>query len=100
MKQTEKSPDGTSFHDTTFDCSISTLRKILGEPQYECNDGSDKVNFDWTMETDEGDVFTVYDWKEYRALNENELIQWHIGGMSKRITDQAKREIREAIAKS
>jgi len=100
MKLTTKGADGTSFHDTTINCSVSTLKKVLGEPQYECNDGSDKVNFDWTMETDEGDVFTVYDWKEYRSLNENEMIEWHIGGMSKQVTEQARREIREAIAKS
>lgn len=100
MKITTKGADGTSFHDTTINCSVSTLKKVLGEPQYECNDGSDKVNFDWTMETDEGDVFTVYDWKEYRSLNENEMIEWHIGGMSKQVTEQARREIREAIAKS
>jgi hypothetical protein len=100
MKLTTKGADGTSFHDTTINCSVSTLKKVLGEPQYECNDGSDKVNFDWTMETDEGDVFTVYDWKEYRSLNENEMIEWHIGGMSKQVTEQARREIREVIAKS
>jgi len=52
------------------------------------------------METEAGDVFTVYDWKEYRSLNENEMIEWHIGGMNRAITEQAKREIREAIAKS
>jgi len=93
MKKTTKSAGGTSFHDSTFDCSVSTLRKVLGEPVYECNDGSDKTNFDWEMETDNGDVFTVYDWKEYRALKEDEIIQWHIGGMSKQITEQAKHEI-------
>ena len=45
------------------------------------------------METNNGDVFTVYDWKEYRILKEDEIIQWHIGGMSKQITEQAKHEI-------
>ena len=100
MKKTTKSAGGTSFHDSTFDCSVSTLRKVLGEPVCEYNDGSDKTNFEWEMETEAGDVFTVYDWKEYRSLNENEMIQWHIGGMNRTITEQAKREIREAIAKS
>ena len=59
----------------------------------DSNDGSDKTNFDWEMETNNGDVFTVYDWKEYRILKEDEIIQWHIGGMSKQITEQAKHEI-------
>ena len=93
MKTTTKSSEGTSFHNSTVSCSVLTLKKILGEPVYECNDGSNKTNFDWEMETDNGDIFTVYDWKEYRTLKEDEIIQWHIGGMSKQITEQAKHEI-------
>ena len=100
MKPTTKSIDGTSFHDTTIKCSVSTLKKVLGEPEYEPNDGQDKVNFEWDMETNNGDVFTVYDWKEYRSLNEDDMIEWHIGGYDKKTTEQAKHEIREAIAKS
>ena len=99
MKITTQSANGTSFHNTVINCSVATLRKVLGEPVNECNDGQDKVNFDWEMETNTGDVFTVYDWKEYRILNENEIIEWHIGGNSRGITEQAKREIRDAIAK-
>ena len=99
MTKTFKETSGTSFHDTVINCSVSTLRKVLGEPVNECNDGQDKVNFDWEMETDNGDVFTVYDWKEYRTLNEDDIIEWHIGGHNKAVTEQAKHEIREAIAK-
>jgi len=100
MKATSKDTSETSFHDTTIKCSTATLRKVLGEPEYEPNDGEDKVNFEWIMETDSGDVFTVYDWKEYRILNENDMIEWHIGGYDKPTTEQAKSEIREAIAKN
>lgn len=100
MKTTTKEVEGTSFHDTVINCSVSTLRKVLGEPAYDNNDGEDKTNFEWFMETNDGDVFTVYDWKEYRSINENEIIEWHIGGHKSEVTEQAKREIREAIAKS
>jgi len=100
MKKTFQLIDGTSFHNTTIKCSVSTLTKVLGEPECAINDGEDKVNFEWEMETDNGDVFTVYDWKEYRSLNENEMIEWHIGGTSRNVTEQAAREIRDAIAKS
>ena len=100
MKPTTKSTGGTSFHDSVINCSLSTLKKVLGEPSYDANDGQDKVNFDWDMETSNGDVFTVYDWKEYRSLNENEMIEWHIGGTDRTVTEQAAREIRNAIAKS
>jgi hypothetical protein len=99
MKKTSQSIDGTSFHNVVVKCSLSTLTKVLGNPDCSGNDGENKINFEWEMETNDGDVFTVYDWKEYRSLNENELIEWHIGGTSRSITEQAAREIRDAIAK-
>jgi hypothetical protein len=98
MKQTDKSANGTSFHDTTFIATVADLRKILGEPQCEQNDGQDKCNFDWTMETEDGTVFTVYDWKEYRKLKEDEDIEWHVGGHSGLDTMKALEEIEEALA--
>lgn len=97
MKQTNKSANGTSFHNDTFYASVADLRKILGEPKSEQNDGKDKVNFDWTMETEDGTVFTVYDWKEYRKLKEDEEIEWHVGGHSGEDTRKALNEIAEAL---
>lgn len=79
MKQTNKETNGTSFYGITFTATVQDLRKVLGEPTFETNDGEDKVNFEWEMETEEGEVFTVYDWKEYRVIDEDEIIEWHIG---------------------
>ena len=89
----------TSFHDSVIKCKASDLRSILGIPRYEVNDGTDKVNFDWIMETESGDVFTVYDWKEYRPLDENEVIEWHVGGHSGLVTDQAVKEMADELTK-
>ena len=97
MKQTDKSADGTSFHDHTFTATVDDLRNVLGQPNFESNDGEDKVNFDWIMETEDGEVFTVYDWKEYRQLDENEDIEWHIGGRSGLTTGKALSEITKAL---
>jgi hypothetical protein len=97
MRKTNKSTGGTSFHDTTIGTTIYTLRKLLGEPVCEDNTGESKVNYEWVMETWGGDVFTVYDWKEYRPLDEHEVIEFHIGGNSKAITEQAKKEIYEVF---
>jgi len=97
MKQTSLSANGTSFHDDVFNASVSDLRKILGEPAFDENTGEDKVNFDWTMETEDGEVFTVYDWKEYRILDEDEIIEWHIGGKSGIVTEKALNEIASAL---
>ena len=97
MKQTNKSSSVTSFHNTTFTASVADLRQILGEPDWEQNDGQDKVNFDWKMETDDGAVFTVYDWKEYRPLKEDEEVEWHVGGYSGMNTEKALNEIADAL---
>lgn len=97
MKQTDKSANGTSFHDHTFTATVAELRRVLGQPKFESNDGEDKVNFDWIMETEDGEVFTVYDWKEYRQLDEDETVEWHIGGRSGLTTGQARSEITKAL---
>ena len=98
MKSTNKSTGGTSFHGTTFSATVQDLRKALGLPEYEQNDGEDKINFEWVLETEDGEVFTVYDWKEYHELDEEmEDIDWHIGGNSKAITEKALEEIEDAL---
>jgi hypothetical protein len=65
----------------------------LGGPQHLQNDGSDKTNVDYECETENGDVFSIYDWKEYRSIGMNETIEFHIGGMGRSVTEQAKEEL-------
>jgi L-ascorbate metabolism protein UlaG (beta-lactamase superfamily) len=97
MKQTRDSGGNTSFHGTTFTATPAQLRKILGEPADENNSGEDKVNMEWVLETDGGDVFTVYDWKMGHSLAEQEKVKWHIGGKNERVTGEALSEIKEAL---
>lgn len=92
-KLTNKSVAGTSFHDTTITTTLSKLIIALGEPQHLQNDGSDKTNVNYKCETENGDVFTIYDWKEYRSIGMNEIIEFHIGGNSRSVTEQAKKEL-------
>jgi len=92
-----KSTGGTSFHDNTITASVNELIAVMGEPSYSGNDGEDKVNFEWEMETEEGEVFTVYDWKEYRPLSRDEQIEWHIGAHSRRIGYSALVELSTAL---
>ena len=90
---------GTSFHDSVVVASVNQLIKVLGEPDYDGNTGEDKTNFEWDMELNSGDVFTVYDWKEYRMIDIDEEIEWHIGGRSFVITDEAANQIKKALSK-
>lgn len=98
-KLSTKSANGTSFHDTVITCSYNQLVEAIGEPQGIENTGEDKVNFDWTCELNDGRVFTIYDWKEYRPLKMDEIIEWHIGGGSGIITRQALIELTALLAK-
>ena len=93
MKKTNQSTNGTSFQDVTFKASVQDLTRALGEPDYSSNTGEDKTNFEWDMETDNGDVFSIYDWKEYRKLDLNEQIEWHIGSHSRNIAGDAQYEV-------
>lgn len=88
---------GTSFHGQTFIASIKKLREILGEPTCEGNDGEDKVNIEWDRENSNGDVFTVYDWKEYRRIEEYEQIAWHIGAHNFAAAQQAHEDILKVL---
>jgi len=96
-KLTNKGTNGTSFHDVTIKTTLSKLIDVLGEPQCFQNDGSDKTNVDFECETEDGDVFTIYDWKEYRPIGLNEQIEFHIGGGNKDVTYQAKRELQNQL---
>ena len=96
-KSTFKYSIGTSFHGVSINTTVSKLREVIGDPQFEKNNGKDKVNFTWDCETAEGDVFTIYDWKEYRRISENETIDFHIGGNDKHMCNVAKSELESQL---
>ena len=93
IQKTEQSSTGTSFHSITIKTTLGRLRAAFGDPQWESNDGEDKTNIDYNLETPDGDVFTVYDWKNYRPIGEDEVLDFHIGADSSRIAFQAKNEM-------
>ena len=93
LVNTSRSANGTSFHNSTVTATVNELISVIGKPVYDDNTGEDKVNIEWELEDEEGNVVTIYDWKEYRKIGMDEKIEWHIGGMSKMITYNAKEEI-------
>ena len=95
-KKTYQITDGTSFYGIIIRASVDQLTKAFGEPENN-NTGEDKVNFVWDMETDEGEVFTIYDWKEYRVLRSDEFVTWHIGAKSESDSRIAQRELLKAL---
>ena len=97
IKKTNKSLDGTSFHGATFSATLADLQVILGAPN-NCGDHHDKVQNEWELELEDGTVFSVYDWKEYRRYTDKETIEWHIGGMNLKDTFVAQDTLVEALA--
>ena len=95
MKATTKSTGGTSFHGVEFSATVGDMRRVLGAPTYESNDGRDKVNMEWVFETESGGVFTIYDWKEYIPLRDNQMISWHIGAHGAMTSLEALNELME-----
>jgi hypothetical protein len=96
-KVTARSTNNTSFHYVTFKATVNQLIQAFGQPSMEDNTGEDKTNFEWDMETNNEDVFTIYDWKEYRKLDLDSAIEWHIGSIEKSTSITAKEEILKSI---
>lgn len=74
--------NGCSFHGSTVVTTVSILREEIGAPVMQANTGTNKVNFMWVCELEDGNVFTIYDWKEYRSIDENDTIEFNIGAKS------------------
>jgi hypothetical protein len=70
--------NGTSFHNGKVRTTIHALMGVLGVPSDYSNSGDDKINVEWAGMLN-GIPFTVYDWKEYRVLEEDEDVTFHIG---------------------
>ena len=88
----------TSFHGTTILATPKQIFSILGAPDDDSNTGEDKVNYEWVRKTAAGDVFTVYDWKEYRQIGWDQKVEWHMGATSKAVSASAKAAIANLMA--
>jgi len=85
--------NGTSFWGGTILCTKKELVENFGNPQSSTDDTWEKVQNNWYLETTQGIVFTIYDWKEYREYQDDEIIEWHVGSFTKDDTLQALLEI-------
>ena len=90
-----------SFHDVTIKTTPKSLINLCLKYDitfYSCNDGEDKTNFDFEFETNDGVKFLVYDWKEYRSLDLNEQIEFHIGAKDRSDSNKALEELQEELS--
>ena len=68
----------TYFSGMTVQATLAEMEEAFGPPDYARNYGSDKVNFEFRIVFN-GITYTIYDWKEYRTLEKNDVVEWHIG---------------------
>ncbi len=99
MKKTEQSANGTSFHNVTIKTTVNELTRVLGEPTYTGDPMEDKVTVEWVCENSDGNVVTIYDWKEYRFIGRDEEIEFHLGGLTPLTTLVGKEELKELLNK-
>lgn len=84
--------NGSSYRGE-LDVSYERLVEVFGEP--EEGDGY-KVQKEWTIEFEDGEVATIYDWKwgyEYNGkdgTHYTEVPTWNIGGHSIVVVDRIK----------
>lgn len=97
MRNTTHSANGTSFHDHTVSATLEQLIQVCGQP-HAWGSADEKSQYDWYMETEDGKVFTIYDWKEYREIDEDEVIQWHIGAHDSYTAACGQRELEKALS--
>lgn len=71
---------------TTFDDLVA----VFGPPHGE---NGDKITVEWCFVTDEGTVFTIYDWKLLSTPLKS--YSWHIGGKSIEAVDVVQSILRQ-----
>jgi hypothetical protein len=92
-KQTKQDYLGTSFHNVEIKATPRRLMELFPDSFTDNNDGENKVNFNFVLETNNGKVFTIYDYKEYRRLDLDEIVDWHIGAKTFMDSMRAKEEL-------
>jgi hypothetical protein len=62
----------------TFQATQEQIEKAFGEPTYTEGNIDEKVQNEWELMSGKH-IVTIYDWKEYRHYDYDEVLEWHIG---------------------
>lgn len=62
--------------------TLLELTRVFGKPQGT----SDHVTTEWLIRFEDGTIATIYDWDRAEPPAPTEVIDWHIGGMTRRAT--------------
>lgn len=90
MKPSTKSASGTSFYGDTITTTFLQIKKAFPDAIDDGGDSGGKCYHGFTFEMDNGEVVTLYDWKE-GLMSDDKVIDWHIGAHSKEASSKAKK---------
>lgn len=78
-----KKYNSMSYKIGSLNTNYKNLVRLFGKPQDENDDQSSKIQMEWTIEDELGNLFSIYSWKFYNDLNilkKWRLFNWSIGG--------------------
>jgi hypothetical protein len=102
IAKSDLSMSGTSYHQINVLATLNELKALFGEP-----DSFDKSFYNFrceiiTIDADGDSMkepFTLYDYKEVRPPQDEELFEWHIGTHEKSVAAKIKLEIEKSLEK-
>ena len=77
--------NGTSYHGYEIQCSLNEIVSVFGKQHYT-SPKFEKAQNEWLLETSEGNIVTIYDWKQHRNFGDDEVISWHIGSHGRQVS--------------
>jgi hypothetical protein len=93
-RETTQNAGGTSYHGHKI---VTTLRVLLALIGNEDEWGFDeKTQYHWTRETEDGEVFTIYDYHWPRIRLDRE-VHWHIGAKNPMVAAKALAEVEDLL---
>ena len=70
----------TSFHNVTIRTTVNKLMSIIPSHDVEVSkDVDEKYQYYFYFTNSMGEEITIYDWKEYREVGLDEVLEFHIG---------------------
>lgn len=79
-QQTKDYPGIISFHGDIIESTVTELTERFGLSHIG---DPDKVQYEWELVYNNEIPFHIYDWREDREIEPDELIRFHIGARSK-----------------
>ena len=89
--------ENLTFHNHDFVAAQEDIEKVCGIVMYTDLDPEEITQNEWEMQTEDGTPFTIYDWKEYREISDNEKITWHIGSFNRFGSAKAYKELQRSF---